>query len=260
MTTLLPLSLYPLPLSIYSPRSCQISGVAWLSLRQQASAFVPAALIIAPSLSSTWAPCTPTVRLMSLLLDNTRSSPRRSLGNRIDGALFPFNPGSSYHRTVSRPCSFRRRGQRGSQSKLHMSMPFDPGFVTTTLLAGGGDVSAWSVTSLTSDLGAELFQASLIPYLAFLFFLSRKETKAPEGAFFGFAFLLVFVVATIPAGILGTSQTANWKHDRCINLMPELQLIFLTVLLFHMMRSRLPKELAYHERLRRVCHIKHPDP
>ena len=69
--------------------------------------------------------------------------------------------------------------------------------------AEAGAVSAWSVTSLTSDLAAELFQASLLPYLAFLFFLSRKETKTPEGGTFGFAFLLVFVVATIPAGIYG---------------------------------------------------------
>lgn len=75
--------------------------------------------------------------------------------------------------------------------------------VTTFTAEAGGDVSAWSVTSLTSDLAAELFQASLFPYLAFLFFLSRKESKTPKGGLFGFAFLLVFVVATIPAGIYG---------------------------------------------------------
>lgn len=84
--------------------------------------------------------------------------------------------------------------------------------------AGAGGVSAWSVTSLTSDLAAELFQASLLPYLAFLFFLSRKETKTPEGGTFGFAFLLVFVVATIPAGIYGESYLVqhylpdNWYY------------------------------------------------
>lgn len=76
--------------------------------------------------------------------------------------------------------------------------------------AEAGAVSAWSVTSLTSDLAAELFQASLLPYLAFLFFLSRKETKTPEGGTFGFAFLLVFVVATIPAGIYGEPLLVMW--------------------------------------------------
>lgn len=84
----------------------------------------------------------------------------------------------------------------------------DPGAAAATLTtavaaAGGGDVSAWSVSSITSDLAADLFQASLLPYLAFLWLLGRKETKTPEGGLFGFAFLLVFVVATIPAGIYG---------------------------------------------------------
>lgn len=78
---------------------------------------------------------------------------------------------------------------------------FDPG--VAAMAASVTDVSAWSVTSLTSDLAADLFQASLVPYLAFLWCLKRPETKTPEGGFFGFAFLLVFVAATIPAGIIG---------------------------------------------------------
>eukprot|EP00611_Tribonema_gayanum_P019384 TRINITY_DN3348_c0_g1_i1.p1 TRINITY_DN3348_c0_g1~~TRINITY_DN3348_c0_g1_i1.p1 ORF type:complete len:401 (-),score=103.01 TRINITY_DN3348_c0_g1_i1:104-1306(-) len=67
-------------------------------------------------------------------------------------------------------------------------------------------VSAWSVTTVTADLGAQLFQASLAPYLAFLYFLSRPETKTPKGGTFSFTFLLVFVAATIPAGILAKVQ------------------------------------------------------
>lgn len=103
----------------------------------------------------------------------------------------------------------RRRRQHQGSSKLNM---LDPGTavaaLSTAVAAGGGGggdaaVSAWSVTSITSDFAAELFQASLFPYLAFLWLLSRKETKTPEGGTFGFAFLLVFVVATIPAGIYG---------------------------------------------------------
>ncbi|CAM9631540.1 unnamed protein product [Ectocarpus sp. 13 AM-2016] len=104
----------------------------------------------------------------------------------------------------------RRRHHQGS-SKLHM---LDPGAavaaLSTAVAAGGagadGAVSAWSVTSITSDFAAELFQASLFPYLAFLWLLSRKETKTPEGGTFGFAFLLVFVVATIPAGIYAKTE------------------------------------------------------
>jgi Protein of unknown function (DUF3593) len=48
--------------------------------------------------------------------------------------------------------------------------------------------------------------------LAFLFFLSREETKTPKGGVFGFCFLLVFVAATIPAGIIG----------KCLHCMPLL--------------------------------------
>lgn len=67
-----------------------------------------------------------------------------------------------------------------------------------------GSVSAWSVDGpdLTStDFAANLFQVSLIPYLALLYFLSRSETNTPKLGNFGFQFLLVFVAATIPAGI-----------------------------------------------------------
>jgi len=65
---------------------------------------------------------------------------------------------------------------------------------------------AWSVTSNSQELTSTLFAASLIPYLAFLWFLSRAETKTPTLANFGFQFLLVFVFATIPAGIIAKSQ------------------------------------------------------
>jgi hypothetical protein len=42
----------------------------------------------------------------------------------------------------------------------------------------------------------------LFPYLAFLFYLTRSG-KAPKLTVIGFYFLLVFVGATIPAGIYG---------------------------------------------------------
>ncbi|CAM9598999.1 unnamed protein product [Ectocarpus sp. 8 AP-2014] len=107
--------------------------------------------------------------------------------------------------------SRRRRRQHQGSSKLHMLDPDTAvAALSTAVAAGGGGVdgavSAWSVTSITSDFAAELFQASLFPYLAFLWLLSRKETKTPEGGTFGFAFLLVFVVATIPAGIYAKTE------------------------------------------------------
>jgi predicted neutral ceramidase superfamily lipid hydrolase len=54
----------------------------------------------------------------------------------------------------------------------------------------------------SQSLASQLFAASLFPYLAFLFFLTRSG-KAPRLTLVGFYFLLAFVGATIPAGIYG---------------------------------------------------------
>jgi hypothetical protein len=69
-------------------------------------------------------------------------------------------------------------------------------------------VDAWSVTGGTT-LGArfagietKLFQAGLPPYLVYLWFLGAPETRAPEASNFGARFLLAFVLATIPAGVV----------------------------------------------------------
>lgn len=65
----------------------------------------------------------------------------------------------------------------------------------------------WSVTGsgsalLNPDFASNLFASSLFPYLVFLWLLAKRETKTPDLANFGFRFLLVFVFATIPAGIM----------------------------------------------------------
>ena len=82
-------------------------------------------------------------------------------------------------------------------------------------------VNAWSVSgsSLNSeDLASSLFGASLLPYLAFLYFLSRPASRTPDGGLFGFRFLLFFVFATIPAGIYAKVQyhdilaNVDWLH------------------------------------------------
>ena len=63
----------------------------------------------------------------------------------------------------------------------------------------------WSVNS--ESLAASLFAVSLAPYLVFLYNLNRA--KGPPLMNFGFAFLLVFVFATIPAGIYGAFSTLH---------------------------------------------------
>jgi len=65
---------------------------------------------------------------------------------------------------------------------------------------------------------------SLLPYLGFLFFLTRSG-KAPRLMLFGFYFLLAFVGATIPAGIYakthyGTSlANVDWLHGSAESLL-----------------------------------------
>lgn len=84
------------------------------------------------------------------------------------------------------------KSTRRDPSRLHGCPP------TTMALA----LDPWSVSpDVIDQLAAQLFATSLFPYLAFLYFISKKEIACPPLANFGFRFLLVFVAATIPAGI-----------------------------------------------------------
>ena len=73
-------------------------------------------------------------------------------------------------------------------------------------------VDAWSVSGGTT-LGArfagvesKLFQAGLLPYLVYLWFLGRPAARTPPASNFGARFLLAFVFATIPAGIAAKTK------------------------------------------------------
>lgn len=74
--------------------------------------------------------------------------------------------------------------------------------------------------ALGEVVAPQLFAFSLFPYLGFLYHLTkaRKAAAAPNVMVFGFYFLLVFVFATIPAGIYaktayGTSlSNVDWLH------------------------------------------------
>lgn len=87
-------------------------------------------------------------------------------------------------------------------------------------------VDPWSVSPEAVDqIAAQLFAASLFPYLGFLYFLSKKETKCPPIANFGFRFLLAFVGATIPAGIYAKVAyndilaNVDWLHGSAESLL-----------------------------------------
>lgn len=75
-----------------------------------------------------------------------------------------------------------------------------------------------SFTDQGQNLAGIFFQASLLPYLGFLYFLSFKENRIPDVGNFGFQFVLLFVISTIPSGIIskatyGTSlANVDWLH------------------------------------------------
>jgi hypothetical protein len=74
-------------------------------------------------------------------------------------------------------------------------------------------VDAWSVTSASGTalrfippgIETQLFQVGLAPYLAYLWFL-RDARATPRASNFGARFLLLFVAATIPAGIVAKTR------------------------------------------------------
>jgi len=85
-------------------------------------------------------------------------------------------------------------------------------------------------------LAGPFFAVSLFPYLAFLFFLSRKENETPKGVTVGFVTLLLFVFLSIPAAIAakvlyGVSLAdSDWLHGSAESLLTITNLI--TVIAF----------------------------
>ena len=88
------------------------------------------------------------------------------------------------------------------------------------------EVSSKNVFSFTGqDLAPLFFQASLLPYLLFLYFLSCRGNRIPSLANFGFQFVLAFVVATIVTGVLAKNvfglslANVDWLHGSAESLL-----------------------------------------
>ena len=81
---------------------------------------------------------------------------------------------------------------------------------------------------MIQSLAANLFASSIFPYAAFLYYLTKSK-KTPGKALFGFYFLLVFVFATIPAGIYGESPAHPCFLQICTPCRPMIRLLTLLV-------------------------------
>lgn len=68
------------------------------------------------------------------------------------------------------------------------------------------------------NLAGIFFQASLLPYLLFLYFLSFRANRINNIGNFGFQFVLLFVMSTIPSGIISKATygcslaDVDWLH------------------------------------------------
>jgi len=118
----------------------------------------------------------------------------------------------------------------------HMRLDMQAMSSTSVSLSLVEGVNAWSVSGATlasSDFASSLFAASLLPYLVLLFFLSRPATTTPKLANFGFQFLLIFVFATIPAGIYAKTQyheilaNVDWLHGGAESLLTITNLLII---------------------------------
>jgi len=75
-----------------------------------------------------------------------------------------------------------------------------------------------SFSDQKGTLAGTFFMGSLPPYLAFLYFLGFEGNRTPKLTQFGFSYLLLFVAATIPTGIISKSvfglslADVDWLH------------------------------------------------
>jgi len=119
--------------------------------------------------------------------------------------------------------------------------PTDVATVSAGISSVAADASLWMESSATASAAASnhvfssthllsftdqgqniagiFFQASLLPYLLFLYFLSFRANRISSLGNFGFQFILLFVLSTIPSGIVtkavynGQSlANTDWLH------------------------------------------------
>lgn len=92
-----------------------------------------------------------------------------------------------------------------------VSSPVD--VTSTTVQVSEASSILLSFSDQGRNLAGTFFQASLLPYLLFLYFLSFRANRIPAVGNFGFQFLLLFVLSTIPSGIISKSVYGNSLAD-----------------------------------------------
>mmetsp|Transcript_7749 Transcript_7749/g.11099 ORF Transcript_7749/g.11099 Transcript_7749/m.11099 type:complete len:559 (-) Transcript_7749:44-1720(-) len=139
------------------------------------------------------------------------------------GQVKAFAPAASFTRVAqnvaSTGSSFTTSSYGASSTNLNM-MDDPSAFVETTsqIVNNVGTNPLLSFADQGQNLAGIFFQASLLPYLIFLYFLQFRGNRTPDLGNFGFQFVLPFVAATIPSGIISKSTygvslaDVDWLH------------------------------------------------
>lgn len=139
-----------------------------------------------------------------------------------------FTPAKSLGKIGQLKNTIQNVPRRSSTSTItNLQMMFDP-FELTNIVDHASVLDSTSSLISFTDQGQNLagvfFQASLLPYLAFLYFLGYKGNRTPALGNFGWQFLLIFVLSTIPSGIItkGTYGVSladcDWLHGSAESL------------------------------------------
>mmetsp|Transcript_17503 Transcript_17503/g.34022 ORF Transcript_17503/g.34022 Transcript_17503/m.34022 type:complete len:568 (+) Transcript_17503:96-1799(+) len=113
--------------------------------------------------------------------------------------------------TVSRPMIADLMAEATTTIPSYINQQVVPSYVETTS-------NLLSFSDQGQNLAGIFFQASLLPYLTFLYFLSFRGNRTPDLGNFGFQYLLLFVLGTIPSGIITKSTygeslaNVDWLH------------------------------------------------
>jgi hypothetical protein len=109
-----------------------------------------------------------------------------------------------------------------------------------------------SFTDQGQNLAGIFFQASLLPYLIFLYFLSFRANRISDLGNFGFQFLLIFVLSTIPSGIVtkavyGLSlANTDWLHGGAETLLTVANILVVRYVTLRYVTSRHVVPSIYH--------------
>jgi Protein of unknown function (DUF3593) len=131
-----------------------------------------------------------------------------SASTTVHGFVAPLRGSATF--TQNHAAAISTAGPATSQGRMALHL-FDPSFLpeaSTSLATSVESLASVSSSTLLSftDQGQNLagifFQTSLLPYLLFLYFLSFRGNRLSDTVNFGFQFILLFVLTTIPSGIL----------------------------------------------------------